>query len=237
MSNSLWLHGLHAAYQASLSSTISQSLLQFLSIESVMLSNHLILWCPPLPFAFNLSQHQGLFQWVSCLQQVAKVLELQLQHQSFQWIFRVDFLWDWLVWSPYCTRVSQESSPAPRFKSINSLALSLLYGSKDVKAMTNLDSILKSRDITLQSKVHIAKAKVFPAVMDGCESWTIQIFFLDFLAFSMIQWMLAILPLVPLCFLNPACTSESSWFIYCWSIAWGILSITLLACEMSAVVQ
>ena len=42
--------------------------------------------------AFNLSQHQGLFKWVSYLHQVAKVLELQLQHHSFQWIFKVDFL-------------------------------------------------------------------------------------------------------------------------------------------------
>ena len=46
----------------------------------------------PSPFAFNLSQHQGLFQWVSSSHQVAKVLELQLQHQSFQWIFRTDLL-------------------------------------------------------------------------------------------------------------------------------------------------
>ena len=50
-------------------------------------------------FAFNLSQHQGLFQWVSYSCQVAKVLELWLQNQSFHWIFRVDFLWDWPVWS------------------------------------------------------------------------------------------------------------------------------------------
>ena len=46
----------------------------------------------PFPPAFNLSQHQGLFQWVSSLHQVAKVLAFQLQHQSFQWIFRTDFL-------------------------------------------------------------------------------------------------------------------------------------------------
>ena len=46
----------------------------------------------PSPPAFNLSQHQGLFQWVSSSRQVAKVLELQLQHQFFQWIFRTDFL-------------------------------------------------------------------------------------------------------------------------------------------------
>ena len=78
----------------------------------------------PFP-AFNLSQHQGLFQWICALPQVAKVLELQLA-SIFQWIFRVDFLWDWLVWSLCCPRDSQESSSAPQFKSINSSALSLL---------------------------------------------------------------------------------------------------------------
>ena len=46
----------------------------------------------PSPPAFNLSQHQGLFKWDSSMHQVLKVLELQLQHQSFQWIFRTDFL-------------------------------------------------------------------------------------------------------------------------------------------------
>ena len=47
----------------------------------------------PSPPAFNLSPHQGLLQWVSSSHQVAKVLELQLQHQSFQWIFRIDLIW------------------------------------------------------------------------------------------------------------------------------------------------
>ena len=42
------------------------------------------------------------------------------------------------------------------------------------KAMTNLDSMLKSRDITLPTKVHIVKTMVFPVVMSGCESWTIK---------------------------------------------------------------
>ena len=46
----------------------------------------------PSPPAFNLSQHQGLFQWVSSSHQVAKVLEFQLQHQSFQWTPRTDLL-------------------------------------------------------------------------------------------------------------------------------------------------
>ena len=43
------------------------------------------------------------------------------------------------------------------------------------KAMTNLDSILKNRDITLPIKVHLVKAMVFPLVMYGCESWTIKL--------------------------------------------------------------
>ena len=80
------------ALQASLSFTISLSLLKLMSVESMMPSNCLILCHPLFPSALNLSQHQGLFQWVSFLKQVAKVLELQLQHLSFQWIFRVDFL-------------------------------------------------------------------------------------------------------------------------------------------------
>ena len=167
------------ACQAPLSSSISQSLLRFMTIESVMLSNHLILYCPllllpsvfpsiterlffpmnrlftsgsqsvgtsasasvqfsrsvmsnslqphelqhsrppcpsptprvypnsrplwvgdaiqpphplssPSPPALNLSQHQGLFKWVSSSHQAAKVLEFQLQHQSFQWTPRSD---------------------------------------------------------------------------------------------------------------------------------------------------
>ena len=77
--------------RASLSFIISLSLLKLMSIESVILSNHFIL-SPLSPAALNLSQHQGLFQWVSSSHQVGKVLKLQLQPQSFQWIFRVDFL-------------------------------------------------------------------------------------------------------------------------------------------------
>ena len=81
----------------------------------------------PSPPAFNLSQLQGLFQWVISSHQVAKVLKLQLQHQSFQWIFTTDFLSDWLVGSSCSPRDSQESSPTPQLKSINSLALGFLY--------------------------------------------------------------------------------------------------------------
>ena len=91
------------------------SLHKHMSIESVMLSNHIILCHLLSPFAFNLSQHQGLFQWISSSHQVVKVLKLQFQHQSFQWIFRTDFIKDWLGWSLCSPRDSQESSPAPQF--------------------------------------------------------------------------------------------------------------------------
>ena len=76
---------------SSLSATVSRSLLKFVTTESVMLSNHFILspFCLPV---LSLSQHQDLFQRVSSPRHVAKVWELQLQHQSFQGIFRVDFL-------------------------------------------------------------------------------------------------------------------------------------------------
>ena len=81
----------------------------------------------PSPPALNLPQHQGLFQWLSSSYPVAKVLELQLQHQSCQWMFRVDFFQDWLVWSPCCPRGSQESSPAPQEVYLRSQIPGLLH--------------------------------------------------------------------------------------------------------------
>ena len=79
---------------------------------------------PPTP---NPSQHQGLLQWINSSHQVAKVLGFQLQHQSFQWTPRSHLLYDGLVGSPCSPRDSQDSSPAPYFKSINFLALSFLH--------------------------------------------------------------------------------------------------------------
>ena len=64
-----------------------------------------------------------------------------------------------------------------------------------------------------------------------------QMFFWNSLPFSMIQRMLTIWSLVPLPFLNPDWTSRRSWFTYCWNLAWRVLSITLLACEISAIVR
>ena len=83
----------------------------------------------PSPPAPNPSQHQSLFQWVNSSHEVAKVLEFQLQHHSFQRNHRADLLQNGLVGSPRSPRDSRESSPTPQFKTINSLALSLLHKS------------------------------------------------------------------------------------------------------------
>ena len=81
----------------------------------------------PSPPAPNPSQHQSLFQWVNSSHEGAKVLKFQLQHHSFQRNPRADLLQNGLVGSPCSPRDSQESSPTPHFKSINSLVLSLLH--------------------------------------------------------------------------------------------------------------
>ena len=86
--------------------------------------SHLLSSPSPAP---NPSQHQGLFQWVNSSHEVAKVLEFQLQHQSFEWTPRTDLLQDGLVGSPCSPRDSKESSPIPQFKSINFLALSFFH--------------------------------------------------------------------------------------------------------------
>ena len=95
--------------------------------NSVMPSSHLILGRPLLLLPPNPSQHQGLFQWVSSSHEMAKVLKFQPQHQSFQWTPRTGLLYDRLFGSPCSPGDSQESSPTPQFKSINSWALSFLH--------------------------------------------------------------------------------------------------------------
>ena len=78
----------------------AQTHVQWVS-DAIQLSHPLLPTSPP---ALNLSQHQGLSQWISSLHRVAKVLKPQLQHQSSQCIF----LEDWLVWISFCPRDSQE---------------------------------------------------------------------------------------------------------------------------------
>ena len=122
VSNSSWPHGLqHAPVHHQLPELAQTHVHQV--TDATQPSHPLLSSFPP---AFNLSQHQGLFKWVSSSHQVARVLEFQFQHQSFQWIFRTDFLYDGLAGSPCRSRDSWESSPTPQFKSINSLVLSFL---------------------------------------------------------------------------------------------------------------
>ena len=84
-----------------------------MSIESVMPSNHLIL-CRPFSSRLQSLPARGPFQMSQLFNQVAKVLEFQFQHQSFQWTPRTDLHYDGLVGSPCSPRDSQESSPTPQ---------------------------------------------------------------------------------------------------------------------------
>ena len=94
------------------------------SQDAIQPSHPLSSSSPPVP---NPSQHQSLFQWVNSSHEVAKVVEFQLQHQSFQRKPRADLLQNGLVGCPCSPRDSQASSPTSQFKSINSSALSLLH--------------------------------------------------------------------------------------------------------------
>ena len=92
--------------------------------DAIQPSHPLSSTSPPAP---NPSQHQSLYQWVNSSHEVAKVVEFQLYHHSFQRNPRADLLQNGLVGSSCSPRDSQESSPTPQFKSINSSVLSLLH--------------------------------------------------------------------------------------------------------------
>ena len=103
--DSLWPHGLQHARPPCPSPTpriYSNSYVCW--VGDATQSSHPLL--SPSPPALNLSQHWGLFKWVSSSHQVAKVLEFQLQHQSFQWKPKTDLLYDGLVGSPCSPRES-----------------------------------------------------------------------------------------------------------------------------------
>ena len=94
----------------------------------------------PCPSAFSLSQHQGLFQWVSSSHQVAKVLEFQSQHSLLPINIQDCFPLGWTAWMSLLSNNCRESSPTPQFKSIKSLALSFLYSS----ALTSIHDYWKN---------------------------------------------------------------------------------------------
>ena len=118
-----------AARQASLSITNSQSLLKRISIESVMSSNHLIL-CRPLFLPPSIFPSIWVFSKESVLRiRWPKYWSFSFSISPSNEYSGLDFLLDWLVWFPCSPRASQESSPIPQLKSINSLVLSFLYSS------------------------------------------------------------------------------------------------------------
>ena len=124
MSNSLWPHELHSVWQASLSFTTSWSLLKFTSIESMMLSNHLIL-CRPLlllpsiPASRSFLVSHFFSSGGQSIGALASVLPMNIQG------------WFPLGWTGLILQskgLSIESSPTPQFKSINPSVVSLPYG-------------------------------------------------------------------------------------------------------------
>ena len=140
-----------AAHQTSLSITNSWSLTKLMSIESVIPFNHLIL-CHPLLLLLSIFPSIRVFSNESALHIRGPKLEFQLQHQSFQWTPRTDFLQNGLVGTPCSPRDSQESYPTPQFKSINSSALRFLYSPISHPYMT----IGKSPALTRRTFVEIS---------------------------------------------------------------------------------
>ena len=114
--------------------------------------------------ALDLSQDQGLYQWVICSHHMNKILELQLQHQYFQWIFRVDHPQDWVVWSPCYPRDFQESSPAPQFEGISSLAFCLLYG----PALTTIHDHWEDHSLDYTDLCQLSNVSAFQHTVQVC---------------------------------------------------------------------
>ena len=114
--NSLWPHGLQHARTCSNSSPLSRKCHPTISSSVIPFSSRLQSF--PASGSFPVSQF---------FESGGQSIGVQLQHQSFQWIFGTNFLKDGLVGSSCSPRDSQQSSPTPQFKSINSSMLSFLY--------------------------------------------------------------------------------------------------------------
>ena len=112
----------------------------------------------PSPPTFNLFQHQGLFKWDSTSYQVTRVLEFQLQHQSFQWTPRTDLLQDGLE-SPCSPRDSQESSPT-QFKSIHSLVF--IFHLHSGPTLTSIHDYWKNHSF---DHTDISQQNIIPSLM------------------------------------------------------------------------
>ena len=173
--------------------------------DAIQPSHPLLSPSPPAP---NPSQHQGLFQWVNSLHEVAKVLELQLQHQSFQWTPRTDLLEDWMVWSPCSTRDSLESSPTPQFKSINSSVLSFLYNP------TLIHTWLLEKPIALTRRTFVGK--VMSLLLNMLSRFVIAFLPRSIILISWLSSMILDLLLFPPFFFLPQYFNKVFWKILVW---------------------
>ena len=153
MFNSFWHHGLQLSRPPCPSPTPR------VYSNSCPLSR----WCHPT-ISSSAIPFSSCFQWVSSFHQVTKVLEFQLQHKSFQWIFSTHFLQDGLVGSPCSPRDSQESSPTPEFQSIILRYSAFFIGQLSHPYMT----IRKMIALTRWTFV----GKVMSMILICCQGWS-----------------------------------------------------------------
>ena len=116
--------------------------------------------------AFNFTQDQGLFQWVSSSHQVAKILEFQLQYQSFQWIFRTDFLQNWLQFDLLAVQGTLKS-----LLQFHSSEASILWCSAFFRVKLSHPYMTTGKTITLTSWTFVGK--VMPLLFNMLSSLVI----------------------------------------------------------------
>ena len=144
MSNSLQPYGLKHA-RLPCPSPAPEASSNSYPFESVMPSNHLILPWPLFSSYVQSFPPSGSFPMSRFFAPGCQRIGVQLQHQFYQWILRTDFLLDGVVGYPCKPRDSQESSPTPQFKSINSLALSFFIVQISHLYMTTAKTIALTR--------------------------------------------------------------------------------------------
>ena len=153
MTNSLWPHE-----QQHASLPVHHQLPEFTQTHVHQVSDTIQTSHPlssPSPLALNLSQHHGLFKWVSSSHQVAKVLEFQLQHQSFQWSPL-----EWTGWISLTSKGLSRAFSNTQFKSFNFLVLSFLYS----PALTSIHDYWKNIALTRQTFVDKIMSLLFNMV-------------------------------------------------------------------------
>ena len=138
---------------------VHHQLLEFIQTHVHWIGDAIQPFHPLFPFSSSLQSFpaSGSFPMSQFFPSGGQSIEFQLQHQSFQWIFRTHFLQDGLVGSPCSPGDSQESSPTPAFKSINSSVLSFIYS----PTLTSIHDHRKTRALTRRTFVGKAVSLLF----------------------------------------------------------------------------